>query len=337
VKPGAASRRQTLELGWHLPSRGPLARVEVVTRLARAADALGYSVVSISDHVVLPTRSSAPYPYDHSGAFPGGAQQPFIEPIPFAAWILSATRRIRVAISVLVIPYRNPVVTAKQLATIDVLSGGRLTVGVGVGWWPEEFEALGAPPFAERGAVTDEYIRLMKTLWTDDDPRFDGKYYRVSDVTMLPKPVQKPHPPIWVGGHTEPALRRTAGLGDAWHPIGLRGPAGLAPDELAAKVARIRALAGQAGRDPGSIGVAFRGPLDLWPARGKPAASDDSRPLTGPPAKVVADLRAYQAAGAGTVIFDFPKPDPSAMIALMRRVAREVRPHLTPRRASRAR
>jgi probable F420-dependent oxidoreductase len=241
-----------------------------------------------------------------------------------------------VAISVLVVPYRNPVVTAKQLATIDALSGGRLIVGAGVGWWREEFEALAAPPYGERGAVTDEYLQLMKTLWTEDAPRFEGKYYRVADITMLPHPAQKPHPPIWIGGHTEPALRRTARLGDVWHPIGLRGPAGLAPDELSEKLARIRALARQAGRDPASIGVAFRAPLDLWPSRGKPGTGAP-RPLSGRPDKVVADLRAYQAAGVDTVLFDFPKPDPSAMLTLMRRVAREVRPLLARRAASRAR
>jgi probable F420-dependent oxidoreductase len=328
--------RRGLELGFQLPCRGPLARVDVITRLARAADTLGYSVLTISDHIVLPTRSSAPYPYDHSGAFPGGAQQPFIEPIPLAAWLLAITRRIRVAISVLVVPYRNPVVTAKQLATIDAMSGGRLVVGVGVGWWPEEFEAVAAPPFAERGAVTDEYIRLMKTLWTEDAPRFEGKYYHVRDITLLPKPVQKPHPPIWVGGHTEPALRRTAALGDAWHPIGLRGPAGLAPDELARKLERLRALARAGGRDPASIRVAFRAPLDLWPARGK-TPDRAEQPLVGSPAKVVEDLRAYAAAGVDTVIFDFPRPDPAVMLALMRRVAREVRPRLARRAAARTR
>jgi probable F420-dependent oxidoreductase len=337
VKQGGASNpRRGLQLGWGIPNRGPLARVDVITRLARTADALGYSVVTLSDHVVLPTRSSAPYPYDHTGAFPGGAQQPYLEPIAVAAWLLSATRHLRVGISVLVVPYRNPVVTAKQLATIDVLSGGRLIVGAGVGWWPEEFEALAAPPFAQRGAVTDEYLRLMKTLWTEDEPRFAGKYYRIGDVTAFPKPVQKPNPPIWIGGHTEPALRRTATLGDAWHPIGLRGPAGLAPDELAQKIGRIRALAREAGRDPASIGVAFRTTLDLWPARTR-VEGETPRPLAGPPDKVVADLRAYQEAGVDTVIFDFPKPDPTAMVTLMRRVAREVRPRLARRPPSRAR
>jgi probable F420-dependent oxidoreductase len=327
VNQDAAANRPGLKLGWSLPSRGPLARVDVLTRLAQTADGLGYSVVTISDHVVLPTRTSAPYPYDHAGAFPGGSHQAYLEPLSLAAWLLASTRRVRVAISVLVIPYRNPVVTAKQIATIDVLSGGRLIVGVGVGWWPEEFEALAAPPYAERGPVTDEYIRLMKTLWTAESPRFEGKYYRIGDVTMLPPPVQKPHPEIWVGGHTEPALRRTAALGDAWHPIGLRGPVGLAPAEVAEKMGRIRTLARAAGRDPGSIGVAFRGPLDLWPVRGK-APAEAPRPLAGAPDKVSADLRAYQSAGVDTVVFDFPRPDPPAMVTLMRHVAREVRPRL---------
>ena len=328
---GASIRRRGLELGWSLPSRGPLARVDVLTRLARAADALGYSVVTISDHIVLPTRSSEPYPYDKTGAFPGGSQQVYLEPIPLAAWLLAATRRVRVAISVLVVPYRNPVVTAKQLATIDALSGGRLIVGAGVGWWREEFEALAAPPFAERGAVTDEYLRLMKTLWTEDAPRFEGKYYRVGDVTMLPHPVQKPHPPIWVGGHTEPALRRTAELGDAWHPIGLRGPAGLAPDELGREDG-----ADPHARPPGRTGPGVdRGRLQgsARPLAGPGEAGVEApRPLSGPPDKVIADLRAYQAAGVDTVIFDFPKPDPGAMVALMRRVAREVRPRSRPSR-----
>jgi probable F420-dependent oxidoreductase len=337
VKQGvrAVDRRRALELGFQVPSRGPLARVDVLSRLARTADSLGYSVLTISDHIVLPTRSSAPYPYDNSGAFPGGAQQPFIEPIPLAAWLLAITKRIRVAISVLVVPYRNPVVTAKQLATIDAMSGGRLIVGVGVGWWPEEFEAVAAPPFAERGAVTDEYIRLMKTLWTEDAPRFDGKYYRVGDITLFPKPVQKPHPPIWVGGHTEPALRRTAVLGDAWHPIGLRGPAGLAPDELAQKLSRIRSLARDAGRDPAAIRVAFRAPLDLWPTRGTPSGAAP-RPLAGPAAKVAKDLQAYAAAGVDTVVFDLMLGEPAAMVAVMRRVAREIRPRLA-RTAARVR
>jgi probable F420-dependent oxidoreductase len=298
----------------------------VVASLARTAERLGFDWVTVSDHVVLPTRCSAPYPYDTSGTFPGGAHQPYLESLALASWLLAATRRIHVAISVLVVPYRNPVVTAKQVATIDVLSGGRFALGVGVGWWPEEFEALAAPPYAQRGAVTDEYVRLMKALWTEDVPRFEGKHYRVADVTMLPRPVQRPHPPIWVGGHSDHALRRTAALGDVWHPIGLRGSAGLAPAEMAERIARLRTLTREAGRHPAAVRVMFRAPIDLWPARSTPAAGGTERPLAGPPAKVAADLRAYRAAGVDGFIFDAPAPDVRTVTATMRRVAREVLP-----------
>ena len=320
-----------MEFGFSLPTRGPRAQADIVTRLARTADLLRYSCVSISDHVVLPTKSSAPYPYSSSGQFPGGANQDYLEPLALTGWLLAATKRIQVVISVLVVPYRNPVVTAKQIATLDALSGGRVILGVGVGWWPEEFEALAAPPFAERGAVTDEYIRLMKELWTRDEPRFQGKYYRLADVTCFPKPARRPHPPIWVGGHTDRALRRTVELGDAWHPVGLRETVGLGPDELAARVERLRGDATRAGRDPQSIRVAFRGPLDLWPARSRrttPGPAAPPRPLSGPPAKVIDDIRAYQRGGVSTFVFDFARQEPRAMVDTMTRFAKEVRPRV---------
>jgi alkanesulfonate monooxygenase SsuD/methylene tetrahydromethanopterin reductase-like flavin-dependent oxidoreductase (luciferase family) len=144
---------------------------------------------------------------------------------------------------------------AKQLSMLDVLSGGRLTLGVGVGWMEEEFEALGAPRYAERGAVTDEYLRLFKTLWTEDHPRFEGKYCRVADIGFLSKPVQKPHPPIWVGGHTTLALRRAAELGDAWLPLGTFPPVVFRPDELKPKIARLREFTRSAGRPEEAVKV----------------------------------------------------------------------------------
>jgi probable F420-dependent oxidoreductase len=291
--------------------------------------------VTVSDHIVLPTKSSAPYPYSPSGEFPGGARQDYLEPLILMAWLLAATRRIRVGTSVLVVPYRNPVVTAKQLATLDALSGGRVIVGCGVGWWPEEFQALAAPPFGERGAVTDEYIRVMKDLWTRDDPGFTGKYYQVSDVTLLPKPVQRPHPPIWIGGHTGAALRRAGELGDGWHPIGLRAPAGLTPAEYAEKAQQVRAYAARAGRRSEAILLTLRAPLEIWPSRrsrsAKPAGGTvlQGSPLRGPAEKVAGDIRAYRRAGVQFFIFDFTEQDPRAMVETMEHFATEVRPKVT--------
>ncbi|MBI3455428.1 MAG: LLM class F420-dependent oxidoreductase [Candidatus Rokubacteria bacterium] len=321
-----------MEVGFALPSRGPLAKPSILVRLARKAEALGYSCVTVSDHVVLPTKSSVPYPYSPSGEFPGGARQDYIEPLTLMAWLLAATRRLRVGTSVLVVPYRNPVVTAKQLATLDALSGGRVIVGCGVGWWPEEFRALAAPPFAERGAVTDEYLHLLKELWTRDEPRFSGKYYQVSDITLYPKPVQKPHPPIWIGGHTPAALRRAGELGDGWHPIGLRAPAGLTPAEYAEKAQQVRSHAARAGRRAEAILLTLRAPLEIWAAQrsksrtGAAGPTREGSPLRGPAAKVAEDIRAYRRAGVQCFVFDFTEPDPKAMIETMERFAREVRP-----------
>ncbi len=322
-----------MEFGFSLPSRGPLAKPAILLRLARKAEALGYACVTVSDHVVLPTKSSAPYPYSPNGELPGGSRQDYLEPLTLMAWILAATRRIRVGVSVLVVPYRNPVVTAKQIATLDAISGGRVILGCGVGWWPEEFQALAAPPFAERGAVTDEYLRLMKELWTKEEPRFSGKYYQVSDVTLLPKPVQKPHPPLWIGGHTPAAIRRAGELGDGWHPIGLRGPVGLSPEEYAAKAGEVRAHAARAGRSPDAVRLTFRAPVEVWPSRRRPPAGKggalvQGSPLRGPAKKVIQDIQAYQRAGVGFFVFDFTEQDPKAMVETMERFAEEVRPRV---------
>jgi probable F420-dependent oxidoreductase len=324
----AMSGDRRLTFGLTVPSRGPLARPEVASRVVASAERLGYDLVAVTDHVVLPTSSSAPYPYSASGQPAWAAGDDYLEPFAFMGWLLGQTRRLEVVTSVLVVPYRNPVVVAKQLATLDALSGGRVVVGIGVGWWPEEFVALAAPPFAERGAVTDEYVRLWKELWTAEEPRFDGRYYRLADVRLNPKPARKPHPPIWVGGHTDAAIRRTARLGDVWHPIGLRGNVGLGPDELADKVAQLREETARAGRAPDAVRVAFRAPLDLWPSRGRPPADAVERPLAGPPSKVIEDLRAYQRAGVSTFIFDFAASDPRGILEAMRRFIAEVRPAL---------
>jgi probable F420-dependent oxidoreductase len=320
-----------LEFGFALPSRGPLATPRTLIRVALTAEALRYSCVTVSDHIVLPARTSSPYPYHPSGEMPGGAQQAYFEPLALMGWVLAATKRLRVGTSVLVVPYRNPVVTAKQVAVLDVLSNGRTFLGCGAGWWPEEFEALQAPPFAERGAVTDEYLRVMVELWTKDAPSFDGKYYRIRDVTMLPKPTQQPHPPLWIGGHTRPALRRAGELGDAWHPIGLRPPAGLEPDEYAEKAREVREHAVRAGRDRNAVRLTLRAPLEVWPTpsrRSKTPPRTEIGPLRGTADKVVEDLRAYQRVGVRSFVFDFTDPDPNAAVETMRRFAREVRPRV---------
>jgi probable F420-dependent oxidoreductase len=315
-----------VEFGFSLPGRGPLASPDNILRLATRADALRYSSVFVTDHVVLPvSMARSTYPYAATGKFPGGAEQDYLDPLALLGWLAHATRSIKLGTSVLVAPYRNPLVTAKILATIDRLSKGRLILGLGVGWLREEFEALGAPPFEERGRVTDEYIALMRTTWTTDPVSFEGRYYRVKDVHALPKPVQSGGIPIWIGGHTDGAIRRAATIADGWHPLALRPPGLLLPDEFAKKAEMFRTEAQRAGRDPDALTLSLRVGMDVRSPRQKAPAGD--RPLfQGTAAEVLADIQQYAALGVSHFVFDPVVPDLKAVLANMDRFADEVRP-----------
>jgi probable F420-dependent oxidoreductase len=303
-----------VEFGFSLPGRGPLAGLDVVLKIAEKADALRYNSLFVTDHIVMPVSSAkSVYPYTTSGQFPGGLGQDYLEPLAMLSHLAHATTRVRLGISVLVIPYRNPLLAAKMLATTDVLSKGRVILGAGVGWLREEFEALGAPSFEERGPVTEEYIRLMRAAWTTDPVTFQGKYCSVRDIHVLPKPAQRAGIPVWIGGHTGAALRRAGTIGDGWHPIGMRPPALLGPDEYAAKVKQIHDWARRAGRDPKSIALTIRVPMEV---RGKRAKADE----------VVADIRRYQALGVTHFVFDHTVQDLRAVLANIDRFASDVRP-----------
>ncbi|MEK7387470.1 MAG: LLM class F420-dependent oxidoreductase, partial [candidate division NC10 bacterium] len=326
-------RRSIVEFGFALPGRGPLAKPDVVLRLATRADALGYDSVFVTDHVVLPaSMARSVYPYSTTGQLAGGPAQDYLEPLAMLGCLAHATKRIRLGTSVLIIPYRNPLVTAKTLATIDQLSRGRVVLGAGVGWLREEFEALAAPPFAERGAVTDEYLALMRRAWTADPVSFEGRYYAIRDVHVLPKPAQRGGIPVWIGGHTDAALKRAGTLGDGWHPIGLRPPALLLPDEYAAKAKQVHAWAQRAGRSPTSVTLTFRCPMDVRSTRAKAAAG--ARPLfQGTADEVLGDLRTYQAIGVSHFVFDPVVPELGRVLANMERFADEVRPKIKRKRA----
>ena len=267
-------------------------------------------------------------------SFPGGAAQDYLEPFSLLAYLAHATRRIKLGTSVLVIPYRNPVVTAKMLATIDVLSRGRLILGAGVGWLREEFEALAAPPFEARGAVTDEYLRLMRAMWTSDPVTFEGHHYAVRGVHALPKPAQTSGIPIWIGGHTDAAVRRAGALGDGWHPIAFRPPGLLFPDEYAAKADLVRAAAREAGRSPEMVTLSVRVPMEVRP-RGR-QAPDGERPFfQGAADEVAADVERYAALGVTHFVFDHVSPDIAGVIANMKRFATDVRPLIGRKAATR--
>ena len=211
-----------MEYGFNVPNGGPLAVPEHIGTIAQHGEKLGYRILAIPDHIVVPKGIDSPYPYSPDGTlnFPTLLAGECLEPIALMAYLAGITQEMRLLTSVMVVPYRQPVLTAKLLSTIDLLSGGRVIVGVGAGWMAEEFPPVGAPPFDARGRATDEYLRIYKELWTADAPKYEGEFTSFDNILFHPKPVQKPHPPIWVGGESKPAKRRTARYGDAWFPIG---------------------------------------------------------------------------------------------------------------------
>ena len=318
--------------GLALPGRGPFARPDVLLKLAERAEALRFTSLFVTDHVVLPvTDERSTYPYATTGRLPGGMNQDYLDPFAMLGALARATRRVRLGTSVLVIPYRNPVVTAKMLASLDVVSGGRMILGAGVGWLREEFEALAAPPFEERGRVTDEYLKIMRTCWTTAPASYEGRYYRLPSVYCLPQPRQAGGIPIWIGGHTEGARRRVAILGDGWHPLVMRPPAILPPAEYGQMVKEIQALAVEAGRDPAAITFTVRAALFVQPRKGATVPTGERMMFQGTATEVVADVRAYRALGVSEFVFDAitpATPDLRSVLANLDRFAEDVRPKL---------
>jgi probable F420-dependent oxidoreductase len=236
------------------------------------------------------------------------------------------TKKARLLTSVLVLPYREPVLTAKIFATIDVMSGGRVIAGCGTGWMEEEFEAVSAPPFAARGKVTDEYIEAFQAMWTSEEPSYSGEYVNISDIYFRPQPVQKPHPPIWIGGDSLAALRRTARLGDGWYPVGIspKHPLNTVP-RFAARAEKLRELTEQAGRDLDSIEVSF---WAVWYREDDPVTVDDGSRhiLLGSSEQTAEDIAKMAEIGVRSMVFNFMRPTLSESLDAMERFASEVVP-----------
>ena len=310
-----------MRYGFYLPTRGQTASPEALETLATRAEEWGFSSVMIADHIVFPVTIKSKYPYTVSGAFPG--QGDALEQLSLMAFVAGKTRSLRLISSVMILPYRNPVVTAKMLATIDVLSRGRVTVGVGVGWLREEFEALGAPDFDRRGAVSDEYLRIFKALWTQDPASYHGEFYRFDSVRCLPHPVQKPHPPIWVGGHSKAALRRVARLGDGWHPVGANPAVPLRPPELRARLDDLRRLTEAEGRDPSKLTISYKAPI-YDSGRGVDGGAE-RRPFSGSQQAIADDIGTFAGLGVSELIFDFRSDSLAESLDRMARFAPLIR------------
>lgn len=293
----------TVEIGLHFPHFGPLATASTQADVLTVAERVGVHTIWVGDHIVVPADVASRYPYHESGSASFEAEAAYYEPFTVLAWAAGRTERVRLGFSVLVVPYRHPLLTAKIASTLDDLSGGRLTLGVGVGWMAEEFAALGAD-FGRRGAVTDEYLDVMTAAWAESPVAFSGTEVNFPPLGVRPLPVQRPRPPVLVGGHSRPALRRALRIGDGWQATANT------PDELAALVEQLTELAG--GALPEGFEISSRMHLPRFSVDGRDGIS---------PEEIRALVAAYRDAGAQHLVVHVWDRDPARYLARLEALA----------------
>jgi probable F420-dependent oxidoreductase len=286
---------QALMVGLDVGIYGRLAARDHILELAELAETSGLESIWVADHVIFPSTFTSKYPYSPTGAFPiDMAKEPLLEPIATMGVLVGATQRVKIGTAVLVMPYRNPVLLGRMLVTLDVLSGGRTILGAGVGWLAEEFAVLDARPFAARGRVTDECIEIVKRLCQGGEVTFQGEHYQLDPVVSSPGSVQRPHPPILIGGTSNAALRRAARLGDGWLSTGLR------PQRLQERLNTLQKLCEAEGRRFADLSLSHKLFINIGEAR---QGTDGDRDIgTGSQADIVDDLRSLVDLGYHHVI-----------------------------------
>ena len=286
-----------MKIGVTLPNNWGVEEPSTLLALGPLAESLGFDSVWTMDHLLNIGRVRDRL-----------EDRPYYHPLAILSHLSATTERITLGTSVMVLPYHDPVGLAKYAATLDAMSGGRLILGVGVGDCREEFAALGIS-MRHRGALTDESIAVMKDLWTNPDPSYRGGRYHFSDLKFSPRPVQKPHVPLWIGGASEAALSRTARTGDGWHPTSI------SPTDYADGRATVCSLAAEAGRDPASLVMSIRLDVDM---RGEAGGESLDR--------LARDMDAFREAGAQHVVLSLGSGDVSRLEVKMGAIARHVMP-----------
>jgi probable F420-dependent oxidoreductase len=282
-----------VRLGVALPHIGTIASAEAVVTVARRAEELGYDSAWTLDRLLWPLAPRAPYPATGDGHLPDEFRR-VMDPIGTLIYVAAHTNRIALGTSVLDIPWYSPVMLARQVATLDVVSGGRARVGLGLGWSPDEMEATGGD-MRRGGKRADEFLTALKAVWTTNPVEFEGEFYRIAKSYIDLKPVQKPHPPIYLAAYVPPALNRIARLADGWNA------AGIPAEPMGQMFGSIRQMAQEAGRDPASLELVVRANCYISP---QADPSPERFIFTGSLEQLAEDTRACQAAGATEVFFE---------------------------------
>ena len=281
-----------MRTGFVLPHIGPAASPDAIVRVAQRAEALGYDSLWVTDRLLYPLNPQTPYGGTPDGTLPEPYKR-VIDPVETLLFAAAHTRRIALGTSVLDMPFYSPVVLGRRLTALDVFSGGRLRAGFGQGWSKDEYDAIGIEPRG-LGPRADEFIQVLTAIWTTDPVVFHGRYFRVPESIIQPKPVQKPHPPIYMAAYSPGALKRVATLANGWNP------AGVPVDGMRQMMAQIRSMAQAGGRDPAAIELIVRANLSI-----SPQPLDGERPLfSGTLEQIKADTNAVRTIGAHELFFD---------------------------------
>jgi probable F420-dependent oxidoreductase len=281
-----------MRVGFALGNIGPIGTPDHIVRIAQRAEALGYDTLWTVERLLWPVKPQTPYPVTPDGSLPTVYKQ-VLDPLDSLCFVAGQTKRIGLATSVLDIPYYNPVMLARQVTTLDVLSRGRVRLGLGLGWSKDEHDAVGAE-MKNRGERAEEFLKVLKAIWTTDPAEFKGKYYTLPKSHIGPKPVQKPHPPIYMAAFVPAALNRIARLADGWNPVAI--PA----DGMKQMFDGIKHMAKEAGRDPSTLEMVVRANVEVSEAP-RPA---EGMIFTGTLEQVKEDIAACKRLGAHEVFFD---------------------------------
>jgi probable F420-dependent oxidoreductase len=281
-----------MRLGFALGNIGPIGTAENVVRIAQRAEALAYDTLWTVERLLWPVRPQTPYPVSPDGTLPAEYKH-VLDPLEALTFVAAHTKRIALGTSVLDIPYYNPVMLARRLSTLDVLSGGRVRVGLGLGWSKDEFDAAGAE-MRHRGARADEFLAVLKAIWTTDPAEFSGRYYTLPRSHIGPKPVQKPHPPIFMGAFEARALNRIARLADGWNAVAIP------VDGMKQMFDGVKQMAPEAGRDPSKLQLVVRANVEL---RERPRPKEGMI-FTGTIEQIKEDVEECRRLGAHEVHFD---------------------------------
>jgi probable F420-dependent oxidoreductase len=281
-----------MKIGFALPNIGPLGSAEAVSKVAERAEALGYDSLWTIERLLWPVHPQTPYPVTPDGSLPEGYKYS-LDPLDTLTFVAAKTKTITLGTSVLDIPYYNPVMLARRITTLDVLSKGRARLGLGLGWSKDEMDAVGAD-MKKRGAMADEFLQVLKAIWTTNPVEFQGKFYKVPKSYVNTKPVQKPHPPIYLAAFAPAALKRLATMADGWNPVAIP------VDGMEQMFGAIKQMAKDAGRDPSSLAMVVRANLEIT---GKPLGKERMI-FSGSIEQIKEDVAGCRRIGAHELFFD---------------------------------